>query len=201
LISFYLKELSTPGKITVFSFVLCPHTTPPLDLLPWKMKKNQVYKLLQVTLCLFFLLVVHLEFPSYFFWVFVSARRSTGPLIANFLPVWTPYTTYMPSTPYMHTIKHIHCHCKQRDVKRRHRESVVPAPGTAAEQRPSYDAVDDDDGSFVSKMKAATFQRRPPRIHGQCTHTLGTKDEENNNLQITLLDFVTSFCLFCVFGL
>ena len=42
--SFLLKELFPPGKITVFTFVLCPHTTPPLDLLPWKMKKNQVYK-------------------------------------------------------------------------------------------------------------------------------------------------------------
>jgi hypothetical protein len=41
---FKLKELSPPGKITVFTFVLCPHPTPPLDLLPWKMKKTQVYK-------------------------------------------------------------------------------------------------------------------------------------------------------------
>jgi hypothetical protein len=74
-------------------------------------------------------------------------------------------------------------------VKRRHREPVVPAAGTAAEP-PSYDAVDDDDGPFVSKMKAATFQYRPPRTHGQCAHTLDTKDEENNNLQETLLNVV-----------
>jgi hypothetical protein len=60
---------------------------------------------------------------------------------------------------------------------------------------------DDDDGPFVSKMKAATFQRRPPRTHGQCTHTLGTKDEGNSNLQTTLLDFVACFCHFCVLGL
>jgi len=39
----------------------------------------------------------------------------------------------------------------------------VPAPGTAAEQ-PTHDAVDDDDGTFVRKMKGATFQRRLPRF-------------------------------------
>ena len=33
----------------VFTFVLCQHTTTPLDLLPWKMKKNQVYQSHQVT--------------------------------------------------------------------------------------------------------------------------------------------------------
>jgi len=49
---------------------------------------------------------------------------------------------------------------------------------------------DDDDGPFGSKMKGATFQRRPPRTHGQCTHTLGTKNRENSHLQETLLDFV-----------
>jgi len=49
--SLYLKELSPPGKLKVFPFVLCPHTTLPLDLLPKEMKKNQVYKSLQVTLC------------------------------------------------------------------------------------------------------------------------------------------------------
>jgi hypothetical protein len=86
-------------------------------------------------------------------------------------------------------------------VKRRHRQSVVPAAGTAAEP-PSYYAVDDDDdGPFVSKMKAATFQRRPPRTHGQCTHNLGTKNEENNNLQTILVDFEACFSHFCVFGL
>jgi hypothetical protein len=86
-------------------------------------------------------------------------------------------------------------------VKRRHREPVVPAAGTAAEP-PSYYAVDDDDdGPFVSKMKAATFQRRPPCSHGQCTHDLGTKDEGNNNLQNTLQDFVACFYHFGVFGL
>ena len=60
----HLKEHSAPGKITVFSFVPCPHTTPPLDLLPWKVKKNQVYKCHWVTLCLYFVFVVHLAFPS-----------------------------------------------------------------------------------------------------------------------------------------
>jgi len=85
-------------------------------------------------------------------------------------------------------------------VKRRHRQSVVPAAGTAAEP-PSYYAVDDDDdGPFVSKMKAATFQRRPPRTYNQCTHILSTKDEANSNLQTILVDFVACFCLFCVFG-
>jgi len=107
----------------------------------------------------------------------------------------------MPCTPYMHTIKHIHCHCKQRDVKRRHRQLVVPAPGTAAEQ-PTLDAVDDDDddGPFVSKIRGATFQRRLPRTYGQCTHPLRTNDEENNKLQGTLLDFVACFCHFGVLG-
>jgi len=32
-----------PGKCAVFTFVLCPHITTPLDLLPWKMNKNQIY--------------------------------------------------------------------------------------------------------------------------------------------------------------
>jgi hypothetical protein len=62
------------------------------------------------------------------------------------------------------------------------------------------DDDDDDDGYPVSKMKRATFQR-PPRAHGQCTHTLGTRNRENSNLQETLLDFVACFCHFCVFGL
>jgi hypothetical protein len=39
------------------------------------------------------------------------------------------------------------------------------------------------------------------RPSSQCTHTLGTKDEENNNLQTTLLVFVACFRLFCVLGL
>jgi hypothetical protein len=55
----------------------------------------------------------------------------------------------------------------------------------------SFNATfDDDDGPFGQKMKGATFQCRPPRTHGQCTHTLGTKNRENNNLQEALLDFV-----------
>ncbi len=33
----------------------------------------------------------------------------------------------------------------------------------------------DDDGAPVIKMKGATFQRCPPRTHGRCTHTLGTR--------------------------
>ena len=40
-----------------------------------------------------------------------------------------------------------------------------------------YAVDDDDDGPFVSKMKGATFQRRHPRTHGQCTHTLGTENK------------------------
>ena len=120
-----IKRTLCSGKITVFNFVLCPHTTTPLDLLPWKMKKNQIYKSHQVTLCLCFLFVAHLAFPRYFFLLFVGAPVHSS-LIANFLPIWTPYTTYMPSTPYMHTIKYIHCHCKQRDVRRRLRVPVIP---------------------------------------------------------------------------
>jgi hypothetical protein len=42
--SFYLKELSPPGKLDVSTFVLCLYTTLPLDLSTWKMKKIQVYK-------------------------------------------------------------------------------------------------------------------------------------------------------------
>jgi len=98
----------------------------------------------------------------------------------------------------------IQCHCKQIDVNRRHREPVVPAAGTAAEPPTHYavdDDDDDDDGPFASKMKAATFQRRPPRIHGQCIHTLGTKDEGNNNLQTILVYFEACFSHFCVLGL
>jgi hypothetical protein len=60
---------------------------------------------------------------------------------------------------------------------------------------------DDDDGPFVSKMKGAIFQRRPPRTHSQCKHTLGTKDEGNNYLKNNLLDFVACFRHFCFFGL
>jgi hypothetical protein len=69
---FYLKEVFPPGKITVFTLILCPHTTLPLDLLPWKMKKDQVYKSLHVTVFFCFLLVVHLAFPNYLFLVFVG---------------------------------------------------------------------------------------------------------------------------------
>jgi hypothetical protein len=97
------------------------------------MEKNHVYKSHLVTLCLFFLFVVHLAFPSYFVFVFV------GSLVhSSFIATFDDY----------------------------------------------------DDGPFVSKMKGVTFQRRPPRAHGQCTHTLGTKKRENSNLQNTLLDFV-----------
>jgi hypothetical protein len=42
----------------------------------------------------------------------------------------------MPCIPYMSTFKHIHCHCKQRDVKRRRRE-----PGTTAPQPHSRDEM------------------------------------------------------------
>jgi hypothetical protein len=56
-------------------------------------------------------------------------------------------------------------------------------------------------GRFVSKTKEATFHYRPPRTHGQCTHTLGTKNEEKNNLRETLLDFVAHFCHFGGFWL
>ena len=35
----------------VFTFVLCTHTTTPLDLLPWEMQKIMVYKTAQVTWC------------------------------------------------------------------------------------------------------------------------------------------------------
>ena len=56
-------------------------------------------------------------------------------------------------------------------------------------------------GPFVSKMKGATFHRHPSRTHGQCTHTLNTKNEENNNLQESLMDFVACFCHVGVFGL
>jgi hypothetical protein len=57
----------------------------------------------------------------------------------------------------MHTIKHVHCHLKQRNVKRRHREPVVPAAGREEEEPMPTTREDDDDGPFVSKMKAATF--------------------------------------------
>jgi len=60
---------------------------------------------------------------------------------------------------------------------------------------------DNDDGPFVSKMKGATLKRRPPCTHGQCAHTLGTKNRENDNLQETTLDFVAQFCPFVAFGL
>ena len=59
----------------VSTFILCPHTALPLDFLPRKMRKNRVYKSHKVTLCLFFLFVVHLAFPTYFFCV----RRLAGP--------------------------------------------------------------------------------------------------------------------------
>jgi hypothetical protein len=39
-----VKRTLCTGKSAVFTFVLCPHTTPPLDLFPWKMRKTQVYK-------------------------------------------------------------------------------------------------------------------------------------------------------------
>jgi hypothetical protein len=58
---------------------------------------------------------------------------------------------------------------------------------------------DDDDGPFVSKMKGAILH--PPRPQRQYAHTLGTKDEGNNNLKNNLLDFVPCVCHFCVSGL
>jgi hypothetical protein len=83
----------------VFTFVLCPHTTTPLDLLPWKMKKNQVYQSHKVTLCLCCLFVVHLAFPS-FFWVLFVGSPVHNSLIAYFLPVWV----VQPLTPHSHSI-------------------------------------------------------------------------------------------------
>jgi hypothetical protein len=80
--------------------------------------------------------------PELFFW---GIRRLAGPQVPD-RQVFCTYGSFAPHTPYMHTIIHIHCHYKQRDMKRRHRQSVVPAPGTAAEQ-PTLDAVDDDDGT------------------------------------------------------
>ncbi len=56
-------------------------------------------------------------------------------------------------------------------------------------------------GHPVSKMKEATFQRRPPRTHGHCTHTLDTKNEESNDLQESLSNFWPYFYHFGVFGL
>jgi hypothetical protein len=51
-------------------------------------------------------------------------------------------------------------------------------------------------------MKGATFQRRPPRTHSQCTHILGTKDKENNNLQdISYWTLWPDFAIFVAFGL
>jgi hypothetical protein len=44
--------------------------------------------------------------------------------------------------------------------------------------------------------EGANFHRRPFRTHGQCTHTLKIKNEENNNLQEFLMDFVACFCHF-----
>jgi hypothetical protein len=51
-------------------------------------------------------------------------------------------------------------------------------------------------GHPVSKMKGSTFQCRPPRIHGQLTHTLGTKNKETDNPLGSLLEFVAYFCRF-----
>lgn len=76
--------------------------------------------------------------------------------------------------PYFHTYKHIHCHSKQRDVKRRCRQSFMPLQGTAAEQ-PTYDVIGHNGGPSGSKMKEATFQHLPPCTYGQCTHILGTR--------------------------
>jgi hypothetical protein len=76
---------------------------------------------------------------------FFAVRRRPGPQFPHRrLPAHmdgTASTTYMPCTPYMHTIKYIHCHCNKRDVRRRHREPAIPAPGTAHQSRPGYDAV------------------------------------------------------------
>ena len=83
----------------VFTFVLCPHTTTPLDLLPWKMKKNRVYQSHNVTWCLCCLFVVHLAFPSCFFLLFVGSPVHNS-LIAYFLPVWV----VQPLTPHSHSI-------------------------------------------------------------------------------------------------
>jgi hypothetical protein len=51
------------------------------------MKKNQVYKSQKVTWCGFILCVVHLVFPSDFFW---GVRRLAGPQVPHrqvFLPI------------------------------------------------------------------------------------------------------------------
>jgi hypothetical protein len=117
-----------------------------------------------------------------FFCVFVGSSVHSS-LIANFLPIWTPYTTYMACTTYTHALKHRHCHSKKRDVKRRHRLSVAQAPGREAGAHARRREDDNDDGLFVSKMKGASFLRRPPRTHCQCTHTLCAKYKENDNLQ------------------
>jgi hypothetical protein len=71
-----IKRTFPPGKITVFTFVLCPHTTTPLVLLPWKMKKNQVYKTALGDLVLLFPLCCAFGVPVLFCF---GVRRFVGP--------------------------------------------------------------------------------------------------------------------------
>ena len=74
----------------------------------------------------------HLAFPSYFLG---GVRGFVGPQLPHrqlFYPYGRPTHIHAPTN--MHTPKQIHCCCKQRDVKRKCRRSVVAAADREAEE-------------------------------------------------------------------
>jgi hypothetical protein len=104
--SLLLKELSPPGKFNVFTFILCPHTTMPLDLLPWKMDKNQVYKSHEATWCLFSRFIVIWRSRVIFWGVFVDSSVHSS-LIANFSTHMDALHTYTRPQTCTHPNKYI----------------------------------------------------------------------------------------------
>ena len=76
---YYYKKKNTPGKIDVFSFVLCTQGTPSLAPLHSNMRKIMVYKTAYVTWCCYSMIVVSLGFPCLYnaFYMFVKVLGST----------------------------------------------------------------------------------------------------------------------------
>ena len=143
---------------------------------------------------------MHLAFPSYFLGVFVAspAHRS---LIATFSAhMDVLHHIEALCTPYMHTMNHIHCHYKPRDMERGHRQSVVPAPGTAAEQ-PTLDAVDDDDGTPSSAKGREPLFSVVLLAHTANAHTLSVpKTKEITTYKIPYRTLWPAFAILVFLG-
>jgi hypothetical protein len=92
---YYYKKKNTPGKIDVFSFVLCTQGTPSLAPLHSNMRKIMVYKTAYVTWCCYSMIVVSLGFPCLYFAlslaVVVVRQSRFAPWPLSFLHAFTAH--------------------------------------------------------------------------------------------------------------